>query len=189
MNQESYIETFALIDTICAQMGTSAYLWGGWIPDVYSGRIIRLHDDAEHLVVDLYRVRSKLQKIFSDSNWETKIVANGDLVIYKDGMRFHFGHLEIAENAATWFHNGPKGRITFPKEWLNEQAIEFKDRHFHAVAPEFQYVLKLHPEFMNPEWQLREKDKADILALTNLLSKKDVNMQSLEERVFCQNSI
>ncbi len=188
MNQTNYIETFALIDTICTEMGTRAYLWGGWIPDVYSGDVLRQHDDAEHLVVDLYKYRSKLQNFFNDLHWETKIVNNGDLVIKKDGMKFHFGHLEIAADKTFWFHNGQKGQIICPKDWLNEQALQCKGKHFHAVTPEFQYVLSIHPEFMNPQWQLREKDETTIRILTDLLLKKGVELKSIEGMMSCQNN-
>lgn len=169
MSQNNYIETFALIETTCTEIGTRAYLWGGWIPDVYSGEVLRQHDDAEYFVVDLYKYRSKLQKIFSGLNWETKVVENGDLVIKKAGMKFQFGHLEVNDKEAIWFHNGTKGQIIFPKQWLNDNQIVFQKMKFHAVLPEFQYVLKLHPEFMNPDWTKRNKDKKDIRALQKLL--------------------
>jgi hypothetical protein len=189
MNQANYIEVFALIDTICTVMETRAYLWGGWIPDVYSGDVLRQHDDAEYFIVDLYKHRSKLQKIFSDLNWATKVVENGDLVIKKDGMKFHFGHLEIPEDNASWFHNGTKGQIIFPKDWLNEQKMQFKGKHFHAVTPEFQYVLKIHSEFMNPVWKQRAKDKADIRVLTSLLSNKGIDdLKSIEGKMSYQNN-
>lgn len=183
MNHTNYVKIFTLIDEICRKMNTIAYLWGGWVPDVYSKNILRQHEDAEHLIVDLYKHRSKLQKIFNNLDWQTKVVENGDLVIKKKQMKFHFGHVEIAGDKAFWFHNGTKGQIIFPEDWLNEQVIEFKGKKFHAVTPEFQYVLKIHPEFMNPEWQYREKDKVDIRILTTLLSKKYVDLKSLEGKM------
>lgn len=183
MSQSNYINTFTLVDTVCTKINTCAFLWGGWIPDVYSGYILRQHDDAEFLVVNLYKYRSKLQKIFDELSWDTKIVENGDLVIKKDNLKIHLGHIEIVGSNVFWFHNGKKGQIVFPKNWLNKQIVHFEGETFHAVTPEFQYVLKLHPEFMNPKWEHREKDRVDIKVLTKLLTQKAVNLKLIEEKM------
>lgn len=45
--------------------------------------------------------------------------------------------------------------------------------NIHTVKPEFQYVLKLHPEFMNPEWKWREKDIENIKGLRRLIKECD----------------
>lgn len=60
-----YLKTFSLITTICKQLGTRAYLWGGWIPDIYTSKILREHDDADYLILNLYKYRDILQKKFN----------------------------------------------------------------------------------------------------------------------------
>lgn len=176
---EKYLDLFAFIDLLSQQIGTKAYLWGGWIPDVYSDKVLREHDDAEHLIIDLYDHIDKLQKVFDILDWETKILENGDLKVIKEDVKVHFGHLEIKNDKAEWFHNGSLGKIIFPKEWLNNAELLFQGRRIHAVSPEFQYILKLHPEYMNPDWQHREKDRADLEVLKQLLRDEDI--KSLEK--------
>jgi hypothetical protein len=174
-----YLKSFDLIDKFCTKIGTRAYLWGGWIPDIYSGKLLREHDDAEFLILNLYDFKQNIQNVFNDLNWETKIISNDDLVVKKDGMKIQFGHLEINSDKAIWLHNGLKGQIVFPKQWLNKKRLNFLGNSFHAVTPEFQYVLKLHPEFMNSKWIPREKDKEDIKVLRSLLLEKQSNLKMI----------
>lgn len=180
-NADEYIGLFAFVDALCQFLQTRAYVWGGWIPDVYSGKILRHHDDAEHLVVNLYSCKDRIQKVFDSLGWETKVLENDDLKIMKGGIKLHLGHVEIHKANAEWFHNGKKGKIVFPCSWLNNQAVRFQSSYIHAVLPEFQYVLKLHPEFMNPEWTHRDKDLSDIRVLEALLEGKDLT--DLESRM------
>jgi hypothetical protein len=179
---DRYIQLFAFVDSLCEFLQTRAYIWGGWIPDIYSGEVLRSHSDAECLVVNLYRCREQIQRVFDVLGWQTRILENGDLKIMKDGLKLQLGHLEIHEKSAEWFHNGREGRIAFSSSWLNDQTISFQNRYIHAVLPEFQYVLKLRPKLMNPEWRHRDKDISDIEVLRTLL--KDTDLPALETRIF-----
>jgi hypothetical protein len=113
--------------------------------------------------------------------WEAKVLENDDLKVKKDGLKFHFGHLETKGKTAEWFHNGSHGKIVFPYDWLNNTPVHFQDFRIHAVKPEFQYVLKLHPEFMNPEWKHRDKDLIDIKVLSGLINRTD--LKSVESKM------
>ena len=42
----------------------------------------------------------------------------------------------------------------------------------HVVAPELQYVLKEHPELLNPDWLIKEKDIHDKEHLRDILIQK-----------------
>jgi len=66
----------------------------------------------------------------------------------------------------------------FPLSWPGLQAIEFQGMELHVVAPELQYVLKEHPEFLNPDWQIREKE-----CLQNMLLNKGIDVCSLHKPV------
>lgn len=100
--------------------------------------------------------------------------------ITKANLKVHFGHLQIAEEKAEWLHNGKLGKIEFPPDWLSNEVIKFQNSDLHAVKPEFQYVLKTHPEFMNPSWILREKDKRDIIILNQTLKNTDLSTLEAE---------
>jgi len=53
----------------------------------------------------------------------------------------------------------------------------------HVVASELQYVLKEHPELLNPDWVIREKDVLERGYLQDILLKKGIDVCSLHELV------
>ncbi len=186
---QNYITVFSYIDSLCELLGTRAYMWGGWVPDIYSGKILREHDDGEHLVVNLYNYRDRIKSSFDVLGWETKLLENDDLKVVKEGMKLHFGHLETSGTTSMWFHNGKNGKIVFPTSWLNDEQVAFHRHSIHSVHPEFQYVLKLHPEFMNPAWGHRGKDLMDIKVLKEILSSKGYTEARLDQLEALMKSI
>ena len=90
-----------------------------------------------------------------------------------------WGTVEIADSVVNWKHNGNDGSILFPADWLREEPVGFLDVQVHVVKPEFGYVLKTNPGLMNPKWNLRDKDQADIEVLRTLLLEGRVNLDSL----------
>lgn len=177
------LQGFSFMEMITSQIGVKAFLWGGWLPDIYSNRLLRKHEDMDYLIENLYDCRNKLQQIYKTYGWKTEIISNNDLVITKDKFNIQLGHMEIKKDRVVWFHNGQKGQIVFPVSWLNQKQINFLGIKIHAVKPQFQYILKSHPEFMNPVWKTRLKDKHDLLVLKKLLLQKGVNLSTLEGRM------
>ncbi len=90
----------------------------------------------------------------------------------------HLGNVELGE-IAKWTHNGEEGSILFPVSWLTFEVVRFSGIELHVIAPELQYVLKEHPEMLNSDWQLREKDVLDKKYLRDILAKKRVDVCSL----------
>ncbi|MBD3280280.1 hypothetical protein GF389_02020 [Candidatus Dojkabacteria bacterium] len=171
-----------MIENFTSQLGTIAYAWGGLIPDIYNDKILREHDDVEHLVLNIYDYIPKLQEMFTSEGWNTEILENGDLRVKKDGAKLHLGHLEVSDKAR-WYHNGKKGVIVFPESWLNPNPIQFQGMKIHAVYPEFQYALKTNPSLMNPGWQPRQKDKDDTKRLEELLVKRNIRKDTLASQI------
>lgn len=184
MHSINYLKVFSIVEKISNQTNIRAYLWGGWVADIYKGRILREHDDADYLVVDLYSYINDFKPRFENLDWETNIVANGDLVVKKDNVKLHFGHVEIKSDKAIWYHNGQKGQIIFPRAWLNNESIGFQNIRLHAVTPEFQYALKNHPEYMNKEWKNRKKDLADLKVLKEILLKQCVSLEDIDRKIY-----
>lgn len=184
MKSNKYIRVFSTVEKLFANVGARTYLWGGWVPDIYMGRILREHDDTDCLVVDLYGHIKDFESKFQSLGWETKIIENGDLVAKKDNMKIHCGHLKISGEKAIWYHNGRKGQIVFPRAWLNNESIGFQNIRLHAVTPEFQYALKNHPEYMNKEWKNRKKDLADLKVLKEILIKQCVSLEDIDRKIY-----
>jgi hypothetical protein len=183
------IHALGLVEEITSNLGIQVYVWGGFTIDIYSNKILRDHKDVDHLIVNLYDHIPKLKKQFVQRGWKTEILRNGDLGIKKDKSNIQFGHLEIKKDAK-WYHNGEKGTIIFPKDWLNPNSLQFLNFKVHAVYPEFQYVLKKNPKFMNPLWEIREQDKKDIKQLEEILkmNKDELNLLLKQVRFINYNN-
>lgn len=87
--------------------------------------------------------------------------------------------LRSRRNYSVW----GKGSLLFPLAWLSLDAVEFYGTEIHVVAPELQYVLKTHPELLNPDWQIREKDILDKEHLRDILIQKGTEICSLHKLV------
>jgi hypothetical protein len=127
-------------------------------------------------------LKSKFAETFSSYAWQAENLANGDLKLKKDGVKVHLGNVEIGE-ASKWTHNGERGALLFPVSWLNFDVAEFCGMEIHVVASELQYVLKEHPELLNPDWVIREKDVLEKGYLQDILLKKGIDVCSLHELV------
>ncbi len=173
------LNALALVEVIAQSVGTVAYVWGGFVADIYSGKLLREHEDTEHLIVDLYNFLPSIELLLKNNDWHTRILENGDLKATDDDIKIHLGCLDIEGDVAIWHHNGPKGYISFTHKWLNNEIIDFMGIQLHSVRPEFQYALKTHPEYMNPAWIPRAKDKADIAVLAEIMTQNSTDIDSL----------
>jgi hypothetical protein len=174
----------ALIESISVELDTRAFIWGGWMPDVYKGRLLREHSDIDYYVIDLHRFLASLhERLFRDS-WEVRKELGGYLLCAtRGGVKLHLGHVEISDRVVEWKHNGVDDSIFFPVDWLGQEPIAFLGVHVHVVKPELGYVLKTSPGLMNPEWTWRDKDQTDIEMLRALLLAKGVDVESLRPHV------
>jgi hypothetical protein len=177
-----YLDAMRLVESLSGWLDTTSWIWGGFATDIYAGRILRDHDDLDYLTLNLCQHRERLAQAFSSHGWQTSIVANGDLKLRKGAVKIELGNVEI-ETVATWTHNGEKGSLCFPAAWLDLQVIEFCGIEVHVVASELQYVLKEHPELLNPGWRLREKDLLDRKYLEEILVKKGIDVYWLYKSV------
>ena len=49
----------------------------------------------------------------------------------------------------------------------------------HVVEPEFEYVVKEHPQILNPDWKPRDKDIIAKQYLKEMLEARDVDLDML----------
>jgi len=179
---QRHLDTIALVESVSRSLDTISWIWGGYTPDIYLGRILREHADIDYLTLNLHRLKSKIAATFSERGWQAKDLENGDLSLKKDNVKVHLGNIEIGD-AARWTHIGEQGALLFPASWLSEEAVEFYGTEVHVVAPELQYVLKEYPELLNPAWIIREKDILEKEHLRRILLEKGIDVCSLHELV------
>lgn len=177
-----HLDSMRLVETTSRSLDTVSWILGGFVTDIYVGRVLREHDDLDYLTLNLHALKSKFAEVFLRDGWQAKNLVNGDLKLKKDDFKIHMGNVELGETAK-WTHNGEKGSLLFPVSWLRFDPVEFVGMKLHVVAPELQYVLKEHSELMNPDWVLREKDLLEKEYLRDILIKKGIKICSLHKLV------
>jgi hypothetical protein len=171
-----------LIERVSSALNTRSWIWGGFVTDIHLGRILREHHDLDYLTLNLHSLKGKFEEVFAGCGWQTEHLENGDLRLRKDNVKVHLGHVELGE-VARWTHNGDKGSLLFPVSWLSGDTTEFCGIDLHVIAPELQYVLKEHPEFLNPDWRIRAHDILEMEYLRDVLLKKGLDVGLLYKLV------
>jgi len=179
---QTKLAAMKLVETISASLGTGSWLWGGLVPDIFAKRLLRDHDDLDYLTWNLHNLQPALIERFSAQGWQATSLENGDLRLTKEGLKIHLGHIEI-HMQVKWTHNGDQGYLLFPAAWLRMPPIKFYETEVHVVEPELQYVLKTHPELLNPGWKPREKDYHDRKILRLILQQKSTRLNRLANQV------
>lgn len=179
---EQYLNSMTLVETFSKRLNTLSWIWGGFSVDVYENRILREHDDLDYLTENLHGLLPQFIRFFENNAWQTSMLENGDLKVERECARIHLGHVELSDKAR-WTHNGDKGSIWFPLEWLNSKPVNFCGIEIHVVAPELQFVLTERPQMLNPRWKHREKDNVARKYLRKYMEGKRISAQSLFEQV------
>jgi hypothetical protein len=181
MNRK-YLAAMGLLEEVSRSLRTTSWIFGGFLTDVHAGRVLREHGDLDYLTSNLYPLKGRFEEVFSNHGWQTHTYSNGDLRLKKDSIKLQLGNVEIDE-VVRWTHNGEKGSLLFPLSWLRADVMPLYEMDLHVVAPELQYVLKEHPELMNPGWLPREQDILEKEYLRELLLKRGIDIRSLPKRV------
>ena len=180
---ESIFSVMELVEACSRKLETISWVWGGLTIDIYENRMLREHDDLDYLTLNLHNLIPQLSDLFASCGWQAKVLENGDLKLIREGVKVHLGHVEIADKAR-WTHNGDKGSVWFPSDWLNFQLVDFCSIEVHVVKPEFQCVMIERPQMLNPNWTLRDKDIVAQEYLRNHFEKRRINPHVLLEQVY-----
>lgn len=181
--EKLFLKLLHLLNEISGKAGTKSYIFGGLTLDIWHGRFLRDHYDIDVLTENLHSLEPEFVEQFSGAGYETHHLGNNDFKAIKDEVKIHFGHLDIKNGSVEWTHDGENGSIFFPEEWLDRNVHYFYYIETFTITPEFEYVLKMHPELMNPEWTLREKDQVARMKLAEMLSGKYGDLSILRKRV------
>ena len=172
-----------VVESLSQHLKATAYIWGGLSLDIYAGQFWREHSDIDYFIQDLHKLANQFVDRFCHEGWHVRRVLDDYiLVAKKDEIKLHLGHIDIT-GIVQWKHNGNNGIVTFPSYWLRQEPVEFYTVKVHVVEPEFGYVLKSHPQLMNPEWKPRNRDLVDIKRLSDILSEKQVDLATLLSQV------
>ncbi len=179
---QKYLDAMWLVENVSRLLNTVSWIWGGFVTDIYTGQILREHDDLDCLTLNLHSLKRKFTDAFTGHGWQVQNLVNGDLKLKKDGVKVHLGNVELS-GMAKWTHNGEQGSLLFPGLWLSFEVLKFAGMELHVVAPELQYTLKEHPELLNPNWVLREKDIVEKEYLQGILPERGITICSVHELV------
>lgn len=168
----------ALVETYSKSLNSLSWIWGGFTIDIYKNRFLREHDDLDYLTLNLHSLIPQFTKLFENCGWQANLLENGDLKLEREGIKIHLGHVELSDKVR-WTHNGDKGSIWFPQEWLISKPVSFCGIEVHVVEPEFQYVIFEHPQMLNPNWKHREKDIVARKYLRSCVEGKGITPQAL----------
>lgn len=173
-----WLDAMTSIETVSTICNTTSWVWGGFGVDINYGRILREHDDLDFLTLNLGLLIPEFTGGFTRRGWQVQHLDNGDLKLRKEGIKAQLGNVEVTAKAK-WTHDGDKGYICFPIDWLHLRPVQFCDRELHVVGPELLYVLKENPELLNSKWIRRDKDIADLAYLRELLREKRYDVETL----------
>jgi hypothetical protein len=179
---EQQLQAMELLETYSKRLHTIPWIWGGYTIDVYENRFLREHEDLDYLTLNLHGLIPQLTYLFENDGWQTTLMENSDLNAEHGSVKIQLGHVELSAKAC-WTHNGEKGSLWFPLEWLNPNPLSFCGVEIHVVVPELQFVLMAQPQLLNPAWRYRDKDTIARKHLKGYIKEKGIPPQSLFAQV------
>jgi hypothetical protein len=179
---ESNLHAMELVESYSKNLKTISWVWGGFTVDIYENRMLREHDDLDYLTLNLHDLIPGFSELFASCGWQVNVLENGDLRLKREDVKIQLGHVEVSDKAR-WTHNGEKGSIWFPSNWLNLEPVNFCGVEIHVIKPEFQYVMIERPQMLNPNWKHRDKDISAQKYLRNFIAAKGISPQTLFEQV------
>jgi hypothetical protein len=184
-HQQACLRLLQDIYEVSAAVATRTYVWGGMVVDILSGEYLRVHRDIDGFTLDLLSVKTGMARLFSERGYATTYADEyGMLTISKGELHAALNRLEIDGRTAMWRHVGDQGTICFPAEWLDATPRCFYGIDTYISGAEFEYAIKTNAHLLNPEWQLRDKDRAAIGFLSAELDRMGVDKSEIPSRIW-----
>ncbi len=185
MKTDELLSALKTVEEISADLRATSWVWGGLTADIYTGRLMREHDDLDYLTLNLHDLAGRISSRFRKAGWSVERLATGDLCFERGACKIRLGHISLSPRAC-WTHNGEHGCLFFPAEWLVPKPRRFYENDLHVVAPELQYALLDRPQLLNPDWAPRPKDLAAKACLGALLQAAGTDLGQLEDMIQSQ---
>jgi len=181
------------IYTVSAELGIKTFLWGGYAIDILHGKLTREHSDVDCFTENLVDNIDALKEKYVSLGYEINMQYYQDywmLQIKKDGVHASFNTMRNVCGIAHWHHIGPQGTVFFPYEWLDKEPHLFYNTPAYTWGAEMAYIVKTNTKLVNIEWaqwEIREKDKADVLILEQIILSKGINIDNAIKKVWSHN--
>ena len=185
---KDHLETMRDIYSVSAALGIKTYIWGGYAVDILNGEFTREHSDLDCFTENLVENLDELKSRYESLGYTVKYLADWWMLrIEKEGVELAaFNSVRNVCEIAHWHHAGPQGTIFFPYKWLDKEPHDFYGSPVYTFSPQMSYITKAHPRIMSPngEWQGREKDKADVAVLEQIISSRGINKDEIKKKVW-----
>jgi len=178
---------------VSAELGIKTFVWGGYAVDILHGKLTREHSDLDCFTENLVENIDALKHKYVSMGYEIDMRYYQDywmLQIKKDGIHAAFNTMKNVCGIAHWHHIGPQGTVFFPYEWLDKEPRFFNGALAYTWGAEMAYIVKTNTKLVNVEWaqwEMREKDKADVLILEEVLLSKGINIDDAIKKVWSHN--
>jgi hypothetical protein len=187
LNQR-YLAVINDIYAVSTDLGLKSYVWGGFAVDILNGEFTRGHDDLNCFAENLDENIEELTARYEALGYEAQYLPDFWMLIIKKGdTHATFTSVRNVDGIAHWYHAGPRGTVFFPYDWMDKEPHDFYGVKAYTFGIEMAYTLKNNVRLINPEWQNREKDKADITILDKIISARGIDKLQLLKSVWSHN--
>ncbi len=165
-------------------------LWGGWIPDIYQGKILRDHGDLDYLYIVNHSSDQDLQSLLQADGWKIVIDRHNALIGHQNQLEINFIAVQQTGKIITWDPPDRAGVITFPADWFQE--TEFQGVKISIIDIRFTYAMRYLAHQADQKKAsavrtLRPKDTQDLKILTEIIHRLAADdPQYLTENIFSQ---
>jgi hypothetical protein len=183
--QRVYLRLLRDLYEVSASLGTCTYVWGGMVVDILHGAFLRAHHDIDGFTRDLLRVKDDMASMLVEKGYTTSYLDEVDMLQIRRGdVRAALNRLEVDGSTAMWRHVGDQGTIYFPVDWLDPTPRRFCGVNVYISGARFEYAIKVGVHLLNPEWQLRDKDRAAIRLLKAELDRNGYDRTEIMEKIW-----
>ena len=186
---QKQLELIKDIYTVSEKLGLKTFFWGGFSVDILYGTITRDHSDIDAFTENLVENKDALILEYEKLGYVIDFYLEEFwmLAIKKDDVHATFNTVRNIDGIAHWHHAGPRGTVYFPYKWLDKKATDFYGAPAYTFGAEMAYLLKTNVKLISAEWQTRDKDKADIAILEQIVSSRGIAIDDIKKEVWSHN--
>lgn len=165
---------------VSTALETRTYIWGGMVADILRGAFLRPHHDVDGFTLNLLSIKDEMMARFLVKGYATTYSDKYDMLrVEKGGFHAGLNRLEMDGDTAMWRHVGDQGTIYFPAVWLDATPRVFCGVKTYTSGAAFEYAIKTNVHLLNPEWALRDKDRAALEILSAELDRMGADKQKI----------
>ena len=184
-HQQACLQLLQDIYEVSTALAMRTYIWGGMVVDILCGEFLRVHHDIDGFTLNLSSVKTEMAALFSRKGYVTTYSDEyGMLKIRRGELHAALNQLEIDDDTAVWRHVGDQGTVAFPVDWLEATPHRFCGVNTYISGAKFEYAVKTNVHLLNPEWQLRDKDRDAIRFLSAELDRMGVDRVQVLSRIW-----